>query len=60
MREYKLKLLDKIIDSYDGIIIAVSHKEFLHLDFNKIKSNKSSIIFDTKSFIDRTLVDARL
>ena len=60
MKEYKLKLLDKIVDSYDGIIIAVSHKEFLHLDFNKIKKNKTSIIFDTKSFLDRKLVDQRL
>ena len=60
MREYNLKLLDRIVDSYDGIIIAVSHKEFLDLDFNKIKRNKSSVIFDTKSFIDRKLTDGRL
>ena len=60
MKEYKLKLLDKIEDSYDGIIIAVSHKEFLDLDFNKIKKSKTSIIFDTKSFLDRKLVDQRL
>ena len=60
MREYNLKLLDGIVESYDGIIIAVSHKEFLDLDFNKIKRNKSSVIFDTKSFIDRKLIDGRL
>ena len=60
MREYNLKLLDRIVDSYDAIIIAVSHKEFLDLDFNKIKRNKSSVIFDTKSFIDRKLTDGRL
>ena len=45
--------------SYDAIILAVSHKQFAALDFKSYKNN-GTIIFDTKSFIDRNLVDARL
>lgn len=58
--EYGLKLIDTIIDSYDGIILAVSHKEFLQLDLDLLKSSSSSVIFDTKAFLDRSLIDSRL
>ena len=58
--EYSLKLIDRIQKTYDGIILAVSHHEFLKLDLGKLKSSKSSIIFDTKAFLDRSPVDSRL
>ena len=45
---------------YDSIIIAVSHNEFRDLDFKNLKSNKNTIIFDTKGFLDKELVDGRL
>lgn len=58
--EYKINLIDKIGSEYDAVILAVSHKEFLNIDFNKIVKNSNSVIFDTKSFLDRKIVDARL
>ena len=58
--EYGLGLIDKINRKYNGIILAVAHKEFMHLDYERIKADSSSIIFDTKAFLDRRLVDARL
>lgn len=59
--EYGIDILDRLSEDkkYDSIIIAVSHKEFLTLDFEKIKK-EDSVIFDTKACIDRDLVDARL
>ncbi|MCO4293677.1 nucleotide sugar dehydrogenase [Solitalea sp. MAHUQ-68] len=45
--------------AYDSIIVAVAHKEFEQFDFNKFKRN-DAVIFDTKAFIDRELVDGRL
>jgi UDP-N-acetyl-D-galactosamine dehydrogenase len=57
--EYGIKLLDKINKTYDGIILAVSHHEFKSIEFSKILNNPS-VLFDTKSFIDRNLVDGRL
>ncbi len=58
-KEYGIKLLDKINKTYDGIILAVSHKEFRNIDFSSFL-NDSGILFDTKSFLDRKYVDGRL
>jgi UDP-N-acetyl-D-galactosamine dehydrogenase len=58
--EYQIKLVEKICENYDAIILAVSHKEFLNIDFKNIIKGKNSVIFDTKSFLNRDLVDARL
>ena len=58
--EYGIKLIDSIENAYDGIILAVSHQVFLGLELDKLKSSSSSVIFDTKSFLDRSLIDARL
>ncbi|KMQ62319.1 Vi polysaccharide biosynthesis protein VipA/TviB [Chryseobacterium sp. BLS98] len=59
--EYGVDILDQFPEDkkYDSIIIAVSHKEFLTLDFKKMKK-ENSVIFDAKACIDRSLVDARL
>ena len=58
--EYGIKLIDSIENTYNGIILAVSHQVFLGLELDKLKSSNSSVIFDTKSFLDRSLIDARL
>jgi UDP-N-acetyl-D-galactosamine dehydrogenase len=59
--EYGLEIVTKLKDDeiYDGIIIAVAHKEFLTFDYKKYKRN-NGVIFDTKACIDRNLVDCRL
>lgn len=44
---------------YKAIIVAVAHNEFLSIDFQAYK-DKGAVIFDTKSFIDRNIVDGRL
>lgn len=60
-KEYGISLLDRLDDNnrYDSIIIAVSHKEFLSIDFKTLK-NLNTVVFDTKSFLERGQVDARL
>jgi UDP-N-acetyl-D-galactosamine dehydrogenase len=60
VEEYGITLIDKINKTYDGIILAVSHKEFLGLELDQLKSSNSSVIFDTKAFLNRSLIDARL
>lgn len=57
--EYGINLLDAIHSQYDAIVLAVSHKEFLQLNFPAF-SKSSVVIFDIKSFLDREMVDARL
>jgi UDP-N-acetyl-D-galactosamine dehydrogenase len=58
--EYGIKLVKELTRTYDGIILAVSHDEFSGLEIEQLKSSKSSVIFDTKSFLDRDIVDSRL
>lgn len=58
--EYGIDLIELISNKYDAIILAVSHKEFKELNFEKIKADKYSIIFDSKAFLDRDIVDSRL
>ena len=58
--EYDITLVNNIDKQYDSIVLAVSHKEFLALDFKKLKNGNNTVIFDTKSCLDRDLIDARL
>ncbi|MHA8072218.1 nucleotide sugar dehydrogenase [Aquirufa ecclesiirivi] len=59
-KEYRITLIDKIVDQYDAIILAVSHKEFLVLNFNTMSKGKSSVVYDTKACLDREIIDGRL
>ena len=58
--EYGITLIQEDdFQQYQGVILAVAHQKFLELDYAAFKES-GTIIFDTKSFIDRTLIDARL
>ena len=58
--EYNINLVADINKKYDCVILAVSHKEFLEIDFSAIKRGGNVVVFDTKSFLDRSLIDSRL
>ena len=60
LKEYSIPLVSDIAHKYDAIILAVSHKEFLDIDFEKLRNGHNAVIFDTKSFLDRSIIDARL
>ena len=58
--EYGIDLLTELNgNDYQGVLVAVSHNQFLEIDFASLKKN-NTVIFDTKAFVDRDLVDARL
>lgn len=57
--EYGVKIVSDI-KKYDAIVLAVSHDEFLNLEFDQLKKNSNSVVFDTKSFLRRDMVDGRL
>jgi UDP-N-acetyl-D-galactosamine dehydrogenase len=57
--EYGLKLVESLDKKYHAIILAVSHKEFSELDWSKIR-NHNTVVYDVKSFLDRSTVTARL
>jgi UDP-N-acetyl-D-galactosamine dehydrogenase len=48
------------LDTYDAIVLTVAHDFFKSLDYSKIKSTKSAVLFDTKSILDKNIVTARL
>jgi len=59
--EYGIEITNNLDEQlvYDAVIVAVAHKEFVSFDYKKIKRN-NGIIFDTKSCLDRNIVDGRL
>ena len=60
--EYGLDLIssrDDLQSNYDAIILAVSHKEFLDVSIDDLKSDKC-VVFDVKSLLPIEEVDARL
>lgn len=59
LRDNGIKLIDSITDNYDGLILAVPHDSFSTIDFVGFKE-RATLIFDTKSFLPRDLVDGRL
>ena len=59
--EYGVALIKELKNSiYDAVILAVAHREFLTIDISSLCKGKESVIYDTKSFLNRTIVDARL
>jgi len=58
--EYNLDLRNDLNLSYDAIILAVSHDEFLTIDYSKLAKGKEAVIFDTKAVLARNIINARL
>jgi UDP-N-acetyl-D-galactosamine dehydrogenase len=57
--EYGLTLSSTLNKKYAAIVLAVSHKEFINIDWSAIKSDKT-IIYDVKGFLDPKQISARL
>jgi len=57
--EFNINLIDQT-NSYDAIILAVSHNEFKNLDLSSLKSKNGAVVYDIKSFLDKKSVDGRL
>lgn len=59
-RVYGIECLKKLKDNkYSSIILAVAHNEFLKMNFGDLINDKG-IIFDSKSCLNRDIVDSRL
>ncbi len=61
-REFNLPLIsnkEDLKNSYDAIVLAVSHNEFTKIDIAQYKAN-ASVVFDVKSFLPKDLVDGCL
>lgn len=58
-KDYQISLIKKIDKKYDAVVLAVSHQEFKNIVFSDLL-NMNGVLFDTKAFLDRNLVDGRL
>jgi UDP-N-acetyl-D-galactosamine dehydrogenase len=58
-QEHGIDLVSELGSAYDAIVLTVAHQEFLNLPFATLKQ-ADGIIFDIKSVLDKSLVDARL
>ena len=47
-------------EKYDVILLAVAHDFFKALDYASLKKSSEAIVYDTKAFLDRSIVTARL
>jgi UDP-N-acetyl-D-galactosamine dehydrogenase len=52
--------LVKDLGKYDAIVLVVAHAFFKSLDYTSLKASGKTIIYDTKAFLDRSIVTARL
>ncbi len=59
LQKHQLKLVTSL-SQYDSILLAVAHDFFKVLDFSSLKTNPDSVVYDTKAFLDRSIVTARL
>lgn len=59
-KEYGLKLIKNLELKYDGILLAVPHKDFASINLNSLKSDSRTVVFDLKGFFPRDQVNSRL
>lgn len=60
LSEYNITLATGLDKTYDAVILAVAHDEFASIDFSAIRLNEQSVLYDTKAFLNRNIIDARL
>ena len=59
VKEYGLNVVTNPEGDFDGIVLAVAHNEFKHLNVKKIVK-RNHVIFDVKSFLPKHFCDERL
>ena len=57
--EYGLTTIPSLNRKYDAIVLAVGHEEFLKLNWEGIRHERT-VIYDVKGFLDQSKVTARL
>jgi len=58
-QKYQVQLITAF-EKYDVILLAVAHDFFKALDYTSLKTSPDAIVYDTKAFLDRSIVTARL
>lgn len=60
LQEYGINILNEVPTlNYGAVVLTVCHNEFKTIDFGLMDKNRT-VIYDTKSFIDKSFIDGRL
>jgi UDP-N-acetyl-D-galactosamine dehydrogenase len=57
--EHGIRLVSELGSAYDAIVLTVAHREFLDLAYGELKA-QDGVLFDIRSVLDKSIVDARL
>lgn len=57
--KHQIKLVTNL-EKYDAIVLTVAHDFFKSLNYASLKLSDNSVIYDTKAFLDKKIVTARL
>jgi UDP-N-acetyl-D-galactosamine dehydrogenase len=63
LKEYNITTFNdfsSLKGKFDAIILAVSHSEFLTLNYENLKKTKSSILYDIKGVLNNNIIDGSL
>jgi UDP-N-acetyl-D-galactosamine dehydrogenase len=58
-QKHQVQLVTALV-KYDAILLAVAHDFFKALDYASLKQDSTTILYDTKAVLDRSIVTARL
>jgi len=59
LEKHQIKLITSL-SKYDGIILTVAHDFYKSLDYSSLMAIPNTVLFDTKSILDKKIVTARL
>ena len=59
LEKHQIKLTNELT-TYDAIVLTVAHDFFKSLNFANLKASSQTVIYDTKSFLDKSIITARL
>jgi UDP-N-acetyl-D-galactosamine dehydrogenase len=57
--EYGINIIKEPLGNYDGVVLAVAHKQFLEMNLRALM-NTGGILYDVKGILPKDSVDARL
>ena len=59
LEKHQIKLIHEL-STYDAIVLTVAHDFFKSLNYPSLKNSKDTVIYDTKAFLDKSFITARL
>ena len=59
LEKYQIKLIHEL-GTYDAIVLTVAHNFFKSLNYASLKKSNDTVIYDTKAFLDKKIITARL